>query len=65
MPSSYYAYASLRDDRVERFHLLLYGHLANYQGRGTFTATEQLPITGDANGWSRDYLWGYLEGGID
>jgi hypothetical protein len=65
MPSSYYAAASLRDDRIERFQLLMYGHMANYQGRGTFTATEQLPITPDANGLWRDYLWDYLEGGID
>jgi hypothetical protein len=43
----------------------MYGNMANYQGRGTGTATEQLPINGDANGLSRDYLWGYLEGGID
>ena len=34
-------------------------------GRGTFTATEQLPIAADANGYARDYLWSYLEGGID
>jgi hypothetical protein len=65
MPSSYYLAASLRDDRVERFQLLLYGHSANYAGRGTGTATEQLPIVADANGLFRDYLWGYLEGGID
>ena len=65
MPSSYYAAAMLRDDRVPRFLLLQYGHMANYMGRGTGTATEQLPINGDANGLFRDYLWGYLEGGID
>ena len=65
MPSSYYAAAMLRDDRVPRFLLLQYGHMANYMGRGTGTATEQLPINGDANGLWRDYLWGYLEGGID
>lgn len=65
MPSSYYAYAALRDDRLERFFLLQYGHMANYMGRGTLTATEQLPITGDSNGVARDYLWSYLEGGID
>ncbi len=65
MPSSYYLAASLRDDRIQRFHLLLYGHMANYQSRGTFTATEQLPIDPDANGRWRDYLWDYLEGGID
>ena len=65
MPSSYYLAASLRDDRLARFLLLQYGHMANYMGRGTLTATEQLPILPDANGLSRDYLWGYLEGGID
>jgi hypothetical protein len=65
MPSSYYLAASLRDDRIERFLLLQYGHMANYMGRGTLTATEQLPMTPDANGLTRDYLWVYLEGGID
>ena len=65
MPSSYYLATSLRNDRVDRFLLLHYGHMANYMGRGTFTATEQLPITADANGQWRDYLWSYLEGGID
>lgn len=65
MPSSYYLAAALRDDRLTRFFLLQYGHMANYMGRGTFTATEQLPIGPDANGFSRDYLWSYLEGGID
>ena len=65
MPSSYYMAAMLRDDRIPRALLLQYGHMANYMGRGTGTATEQLPINADANGLSRDYLWGYLEGGID
>jgi len=65
MPSSYYAAASLRNDRLPFFFLLQYGHMANYMGRGTGTATEQLPINADQNGLSRDYLWGYLEGGID
>jgi hypothetical protein len=63
MPSSYYMAAMLRDDRLPRALLLQYGHMANYQGRGTGTATEQIPINGDANGLWRDYLWGYLEGG--
>jgi len=65
MPSSYYAVSALRDSRVDSFLALQYGHMANYQGRGTGTATEQLPINADANGLWRDYLWGYLEGGID
>jgi hypothetical protein len=65
MPSSYYAAAALWADRLPRFFLLQYGHMANYMGRGTWTATEQLPIGPDANGFWRDYLWSYLEGGID
>ena len=65
MPSSYYLAASLWSDRIPRFLLLQYGHMANYQGRGTFTATEQLPISADSLGFYRDYLWSYLEGGID
>ena len=64
-PASYYLAASLRDDRLERFFLLQYGHMANYMSRGTFTATEQLPIVADFKGMARDYLWDYLEGGID
>lgn len=65
MPSSHYLSSALWYDRVDRFLLMQYGHMANYAGRGTFTATEQLPIFADANGYYRDYLWGYLEGGID
>jgi hypothetical protein len=30
--------------------------MANYQGRGTFTATEQLLMTADANGMWREYF---------
>jgi hypothetical protein len=33
MPSSYYLAASLRDDRIPRFLLLQYGHMANYMVR--------------------------------
>jgi hypothetical protein len=65
MPSSYYFAAALRNDRVPQFLLMLYGHMANYMGRGTWTATEQLPINADSLGFFRDYLWSYLEGGID
>lgn len=65
MPASYYLAAALWSDRLPRFFLLQYGHMANYMGRGTLTATEQLPIGPDANGFWRDYLWSYLEGGID
>jgi hypothetical protein len=61
----WYLASDLWYDRTESFWSLLYGHTANYAGRGTFTATEQLPIYDDSQGVSRDYLWSYLEGGID
>jgi hypothetical protein len=65
MPSSHYLSSALWYDRLSQFYLMLFGHMASYAGRGTFTATEQIPIYGDANGYYRDYLWDYLEGGID
>jgi hypothetical protein len=65
MPSNGYLISSISALRLESFWALMYGHLANYVGRGTLTATEQLPIQNDANGYNRDYLWSYLEGGID
>lgn len=65
MPSFGYAWAALHYDRFESFWLLVYNHMANYQGRGVFTATEQVPYLTDSLGYWRDYLWTYLEGGID
>ena len=41
MPAIGYARSSLGADRIERFLLLLHGHAANYQGRGSFFSTEQ------------------------
>lgn len=41
MPAIGYAISSLHADRVEQFLLLLYGHAANYQGRGSFLSNEQ------------------------
>ena len=40
MPAVGYAISSLAEDRVERFLLLLHGHAANYQGRGSFLSDE-------------------------
>ncbi len=65
MPTAGYAFADLRYGRLSSFWLLTYGHLAGYMGRGTFTATEQVPWMADSLGLWRDYLWEYLEGGID
>lgn len=41
MPAIGYARSSLASDRIEKFLLLLYGHAANYQGRGSFLSNEQ------------------------
>jgi hypothetical protein len=41
MPAIGYARSSLSADRLDKFLLLLYGHAANYQGRGSFFTTEQ------------------------
>ena len=60
MPAAGYGFASLlhADDGTganeARFHLLFAGHLANYQSRGTFAASEQMSIYGD--GVFRDHL---------
>jgi hypothetical protein len=71
MPAYGYARAALRlmdvptSTAASRFWLLVYGHMANYMSRGTFSASEQLPFYSDSLGMWRDYLWEYLEGGID
>ena len=65
MASAGYAWAHLWQGRVDRFLLLTTGHAANYAARGTFSATEQVPFETDSEGLWRDYLWSYLEGGID
>ena len=36
-----YARAGIAADRIQEYLLLLYGHAANYQGRGSFFTTEQ------------------------
>lgn len=65
MPAVHYFSSALWYGRQSSFWMMQYGHMANYHGRGTWTATEQIPIGPDANGFYRDYLWSYLEGGID
>jgi len=47
MPAIGYAISSLAADRVERFLLLLHGHAANYQGRGSFLSNEQQSLYQD------------------
>ena len=47
MPAIGYARSSLSHDRIEQFLLLLYGHTANYQGRGSFISNEQQSLYQD------------------
>ncbi len=55
-PLHHYADALLRYDRVRRFLLTYYGHMAHHQTRGTFTAYEQVPIRGYRwRGYYADY----------
>ena len=43
------ARSSLAHDRIQQFLLLLYGHTANYQGRGSFISNEQQSLYQDPN----------------
>lgn len=43
------ARSSLFHDRTEQFLLLLHGHAANYQGRGSFISNEQQSLYQDPN----------------
>ena len=44
MPAIGYAISSLEKDRTGQFLLQLYGHAANYHGRGSFFSTEQASL---------------------
>jgi hypothetical protein len=46
MPTAGWGYGALINNRTSDFQELLYGHMANYQSRGSFHSTEQLPYTG-------------------
>jgi len=45
-PYAEYAWAILARDRVEHYLLGYYAHMAHHMTRGTFTAYEQVPISG-------------------
>lgn len=47
MPAAGYAYSAIATDRIQSFLSLLFGHIANYQARGTFNAPEQESLYGD------------------
>ena len=51
MPAIGYAVSSLAADRIPQFLLLLYGHMANYQGRGSFFTTEQQSLYQGSARW--------------
>ena len=42
MPAAGYAYSAVATNRTRPFISLLFGHIANYQSRGSFNAPEQL-----------------------
>jgi hypothetical protein len=52
---SRYATSCVALDRIEEFNLLMFGHVANYQSRGTFHSTEQLSLFGSAPANFRSY----------
>ena len=58
MPAAGYAYAAVATDRLPSFNSLLFGHIANYQSRGTFNAPEQLSLYGDGADHSQ---WTYSD----
>ena len=48
MPAIGYAEAGIASDRIQEYLLLLHGHAANYQGRGSFFSTEQESLYQDS-----------------
>jgi hypothetical protein len=47
MPASGYGHSAVSLSRTESFQALFYGHLANYQSRGVYSAPEQESLYGD------------------
>jgi hypothetical protein len=47
MPASGYGHSAVSLSRTESFQALFYGHLANYQSRGIYSAPEQESLYGD------------------
>ena len=54
MPTAGWGYGALTNNRTKDFLSLLYGHMASYQSRGSFHATEQLSFQGE--GLYRSFL---------
>lgn len=58
MPANGYAYSAIATDRVQSYLSLMYGHIANYQARGTFNSPEQLSLYGDGGS---NKIWTYSD----
>lgn len=54
MPTAGWGYGAITNNKTLDFLALLYGHMANYQSRGTFHSTEQLSFQGE--GFYRNFL---------
>ena len=51
MPAAGYAYSAVATNRTRAFNSLLFGHIANYQSRGSFNAPEQLGFEAADDGY--------------
>ena len=51
MPAAGYAYSAIATNRTRAFNSLLFGHIANYQSRGSFNAPEQLRYEAGDDGY--------------
>ena len=58
MPATGYAYSAIATDRIPSYLSLLFGHIANYQARGTFNAPEQESLYGDGGA---NTVWTYSD----
>ena len=54
-PANGYAYSAIAIDRVQPYLSLMFGHIANYQARGTFNSPEQLSLV-SAHTYARDLV---------
>ena len=54
-PANGYAYSAIATDRVQPYLSLMFGHIANYQARGTFNSPEQLSLV-SAHTHARDLV---------
>ncbi len=65
MPAAGYAYSDVATNRTRSFNSLLFGHIANYQSRGTYNAPEQLGFNIGVDGFRELLSPGTGEADID